>query len=94
MSDKACFRCTFKRDKTERCPQPTAKPFTLNSLCGMGKSHSTAHYFPPQLSSLVQIGKTGRPSLTPPLRPPVRPPRSLACGEAAPPLPDSAKEVA
>ena len=42
-----------------------------------------AHAFP-QLSSLVQIGKTG---LLPP-------PRSLACGAAAPPLPDRAKEVA
>ena len=47
-----------------------------------------------QLSSLVQIGKTGRPFLRFPLTFPLRPPRSLACGEGAPPLPDSAKEVA
>ena len=38
----------------------------------------------------MQIGKTGRT----PLRFPLRPPRSPACGEPAPLLPDSAKEVA
>ena len=54
-----------------------------------GWPHSSI-FLTPQLSSLVQIGKTGRT----PLSPPLRPPRSLACGEAAPPLPESAKEVA
>ena len=47
-----------------------------------------------QLSSLVQIGKTGLTPPSPRPRFPLRPPRSLACGETAPPLPDSAKEVA